>query len=103
MIFAYPCFNNILCVSKHLDFRCNLCCSVDAVYAGLVLQRRISIFVNCVVPVFYVCFFAVTHLMCFSLVLYSVNCLLHYGLVQGFPTWGTYNPRGTFAYLKGYI
>jgi len=22
---------------------------------------------------------------------------------QGFPTWGTYTPRGTFAHLKGYI
>jgi len=24
-------------------------------------------------------------------------------LVQGFPTWGTCTPRGTFAYPKGYI
>jgi len=23
--------------------------------------------------------------------------------VQGFPTWGTCTPRGTFAYLQGYI
>jgi len=26
-----------------------------------------------------------------------------YGLEQGFPTWGTCTPRGTFAYPKGYI
>jgi len=24
-------------------------------------------------------------------------------LEQGFPTWGACTPRGTFAYLKGYI
>jgi len=24
-------------------------------------------------------------------------------LIQGFPTWGTCTPGGTFAYLKGYI
>jgi len=28
----------------------------------------------------------------------------HFGtLRQGFPTWGTCTPRGTFAYLKEYI
>jgi len=26
-----------------------------------------------------------------------------HGLEQGFPNWGTCTPRGTFAYLKGYI
>jgi len=30
----------------------------------------------------------------------SIYCLL---LEQGFPAWGTCTPRGTFAYLKGYI
>jgi len=27
---------------------------------------------------------------------------IHY-IDQGFPTWGTCTPRGTFAYPKGYI
>jgi len=29
--------------------------------------------------------------------------LLHGALNQGVPTWGTCNPRGTFAYLLWYI
>jgi len=28
---------------------------------------------------------------------------LAYGLMHGFPTWGAFAPRGTFAYSKGYI
>jgi len=27
----------------------------------------------------------------------------HVSINQGFPNWGTCTPRGTFAYLKGYI
>ena len=33
--------------------------------------------------------------------IYNLKSL--YQLNQGFPTWGTCTPRGTFAYLRGYI
>jgi len=42
---------------------------------------------------------------CFSLLLEVVNfwSTRRYQLEQGFPTWGTCTPGGTFAYPKGYI
>jgi len=34
---------------------------------------------------------------------FSTMILVPDMLEQGFPTWGTCTPRGTFAHLKGYI
>jgi len=38
----------------------------------------------------------------YNTTLNRLDCLL-IAIEEGFPTWDTYTPRGTFDYLKGYI